>query len=257
MSLLSRSAMALSFLLTLTLKITLVLAVTWVLVSALRGHSAAMRHRVWALGVLGALALPLLTTLLPAWYTGVLGNAAVHLEMISATEEVTTPVERQSPLVEFMLFPRFRGPADLPSWALRCGPLGSALILSQASSAGLARGLGWISRSLETAVRRKMGPVPLEELSETFSVRCGRSVRLLECRKPRGDAPDMGCRAPEHHSSCRGSGLAGRAATRRALPRTRPHPAQRLAKCVQVCAELLRGLALVHPTRSPGLQPAG
>jgi hypothetical protein len=42
--------------------------------SAARRRSAAFRHLVWAVGILGTLTLPLVTLLLPAWHSATLGN---------------------------------------------------------------------------------------------------------------------------------------------------------------------------------------
>ena len=48
-------------------KATVLLTVAWIVTMALRDQSAAMRHRVWAAGILSAMSLPLLTMVLPAW----------------------------------------------------------------------------------------------------------------------------------------------------------------------------------------------
>jgi len=70
------SELALSFLIACAVKATLVLAVTAVSARALRNGSAAMRHHVWAIGMLCSLALPVLTLMLPSWHSVTLGNAA-------------------------------------------------------------------------------------------------------------------------------------------------------------------------------------
>jgi beta-lactamase regulating signal transducer with metallopeptidase domain len=56
-----------SLLLDVTIKGTLVLLATGAAAFALRGASAATRHAVWTVGMAGALALPILSRLLPAW----------------------------------------------------------------------------------------------------------------------------------------------------------------------------------------------
>src|SRR5690349_14474135 len=68
--------LALSFLIACALKATLVLAVTAISARALRNDSAAMRHHVWAIGMLCSLALPVLTLMLPSWHSATLGSAA-------------------------------------------------------------------------------------------------------------------------------------------------------------------------------------
>ena len=70
------SELALSFLIACALKATLVLAVTAISARALRNGSAAVRHHVWAIGMLCSLALPVLTLMLPSWHSATLGNAA-------------------------------------------------------------------------------------------------------------------------------------------------------------------------------------
>lgn len=61
-----------SLLLDVTIKGTLVLLATGAAASALRGASAATRHAVWTVGMAGALALPILSQLLPAWTVNLL-----------------------------------------------------------------------------------------------------------------------------------------------------------------------------------------
>ena len=61
-----------SLLLDVTIKGTLVLLATGAAVFALRGASAATRHAVWTVGMAGALALPILSKLLPAWTVNLL-----------------------------------------------------------------------------------------------------------------------------------------------------------------------------------------
>lgn len=73
---LGSSELALSFLIGCAVKATLVLALSAVVVWAMRRGSAAMRHYAWALGIVCSLALPLLTLLLPSWRSTTLGNAA-------------------------------------------------------------------------------------------------------------------------------------------------------------------------------------
>jgi TonB family protein len=67
MDLMSFSSLALKFLVACTIKSSLVLAVTWLAAIYLRGRSAALRHRVWASGIAGSMALPVFMFLLPAW----------------------------------------------------------------------------------------------------------------------------------------------------------------------------------------------
>jgi len=76
MNLFGNPALALSFLIGCFVKATLLLTLSAGLAYALRGCSAAVRHHVWALGIAGSLALPLLTLTLPSWHSATLGGAA-------------------------------------------------------------------------------------------------------------------------------------------------------------------------------------
>ena len=76
MNLLNSPELALSFLFGCTFKATLFMALTAGAAYALRRYSAAVRHHVWTLGIVGSLTLPLLTLLLPSWHSTALGNAA-------------------------------------------------------------------------------------------------------------------------------------------------------------------------------------
>jgi len=46
-------------------KVTVLFLLAWLVVTALRDHSAALRHHAWAAGILSSLALPAFTLLLP------------------------------------------------------------------------------------------------------------------------------------------------------------------------------------------------
>ena len=48
-------------------KATLLLLLSWLIVLLLRRHSAALRHRLWALALCGSIALPLTSWLFPGW----------------------------------------------------------------------------------------------------------------------------------------------------------------------------------------------
>jgi TonB family protein len=67
MDLLSFSSLSLKFLLACTIKSSLLLGLAWFATILLRGCSAALRHRVWASGIVGSLALPVFMFLLPVW----------------------------------------------------------------------------------------------------------------------------------------------------------------------------------------------
>ena len=63
------------FLIACSVKATFLLGAAWLIARATRRGSAAFRHTVWAVAILGTLALPLLALLMPTWHSTVLGNA--------------------------------------------------------------------------------------------------------------------------------------------------------------------------------------
>ena len=73
-----------SLLLDVTIKGTLVLLATCAAAHALRGASAATRHVIWTVGMTGALALPILSKLLPAWSVDLLPAQAVSSPVAAA-----------------------------------------------------------------------------------------------------------------------------------------------------------------------------
>ena len=76
MNLPGTSELALSLLIGCTVKATLLLVLAGFAAYALRGRSAALRHHVWALGIVSSMGLPLLTILLPSWHSKTLSTAA-------------------------------------------------------------------------------------------------------------------------------------------------------------------------------------
>ena len=76
MNFLSNSEVSLAFLIACSLKATFLIAIAWLLSTALRHQPAALRHLVWTVAILSALVLPLLASLLPAWHSTALGNAS-------------------------------------------------------------------------------------------------------------------------------------------------------------------------------------
>src|SRR5215475_11396660 len=64
------------FVIACSLKGTLLLGAAWAITNVSRRRSAAFRHSIWAAAILGTLALPLFSLLVPTWHSTVLGNAA-------------------------------------------------------------------------------------------------------------------------------------------------------------------------------------
>lgn len=71
---------AATFLIACTVKATIVLGAALLFTSIFRRRSAAFRHSIWAAAILGTLALPLLTLIMPTWHSTTLGNAAAAFE---------------------------------------------------------------------------------------------------------------------------------------------------------------------------------
>ena len=68
----------LTFLLAFTIKVTVVLALSWLATTLFRQWSAAQRHQVWAAGVLGSLMLPLFSVLTPKTYSSAIASTVAR-----------------------------------------------------------------------------------------------------------------------------------------------------------------------------------
>jgi hypothetical protein len=73
---LGSAELSLVFLLACSVKATILLSFAWIAASVARRRSAAFRHLLWAVGILGSLALPLVSLLVPAWHSATLAAAA-------------------------------------------------------------------------------------------------------------------------------------------------------------------------------------
>src|SRR5438270_12120688 len=90
MNLPGTSELALSLLIGCTVKATLQLVLAAFASYALRGRSAALRHHVWALGIVSSMGLPLLSILLPSWHSKTRSTAAwIRLAAHSAAYKTT------------------------------------------------------------------------------------------------------------------------------------------------------------------------
>ena len=163
-------------LLALTAKVTIILGLSWIMAGILSGHSAAHRHRVWAAGILGVLALPLLTMLIPGRYSGALGNTATHLVVRAGV--VTGTLSSALPPV-----------AVRHLRASSYGNLAYAVILIWAlgfSYSALKLLAGFMRLARICAVSKPLLGVEwtcvVAELSESFAVR--RPVRILQSSSP-------------------------------------------------------------------------
>ena len=85
MNLPASSSAAALFLLAAYVKATLVFGAAWAVAGCLRKRSAAARHQVWAVATLAALALPLLTAVLPSWHSAAFASAVGGLSRGAST----------------------------------------------------------------------------------------------------------------------------------------------------------------------------
>ena len=120
---------SMQFLLDLALKSTLLLLMAWGLAASLRNASAAIRHWVLSTAIVGALALPILSLMLPSWRLDILPalsfeptasseiNTIASAPVLSATSTASIPDESTSQFVtitpvETTRTPRFEIESD-------------------------------------------------------------------------------------------------------------------------------------------------
>ena len=79
---------SLPFVVDLVAKASIILGVTALVAAALRHASASARHFVWTLGLLSALAAPVLTLALPRWELPIVRIAATAAPSIAQSQRV-------------------------------------------------------------------------------------------------------------------------------------------------------------------------
>jgi TonB family protein len=167
----SDAMVALVFLLGWAAKITLLLACAGAAAFALRRQSAALRHQVWTIAIVGALGLPLLSVALPAW----------HLLDAPRTTSASLPAATVSLVmsgdgIASLPIPPHNYLRDLIGLALIVWALGTLFIL--------LRLVANVVRLLHIAAYSKIAPADawraiVDELRASFGIR--RRLRLLEC----------------------------------------------------------------------------
>ncbi len=173
----------LPFLIACAFKVTLILTLGAALAWAVRRRSAALRHRVWAIGLLCTLLLPLLQLAIPQWHASAQGTVA-RLWRIAAPLAPAVP----DPALPGTAVKASTAPAALPSQSaaliLCVWAIGFALVLTR-SLLGLARlsGIAERARPFEDAAFRDT----LAGLSRELGIR--RPIRLLVS----ADAKSMPC----------------------------------------------------------------
>ncbi len=174
MELLNSPEAALGSLAACATKATMLLTVAWMVTMALRNQSAALRHRVWAAGILSSLALPILTMVLPAWPSSAL---------VAATGVWSS--HQAGPMAAFERLPGMivNASAASPlssSWAgmvVAIWMFGFIVVALQLS-AGLAR-LAWVSRQATPQLHAGWLRC-VAELRNSY--RISRQVRVLQHR---------------------------------------------------------------------------
>lgn len=124
----------LPFLASLAAKATLVLLLTALVAGLLWRSSAAVRHLVWCVGIVGVLALPVFSLLLPAWELPLLPAREAAPAAVQAPVPAPAGTVAAAPAPASAAVPP--APADEP-WLPRAAAL---LVL-----AGVAAGLGWLA----------------------------------------------------------------------------------------------------------------
>jgi len=177
MTLLDGAQPALGFLFACSVKATVLLVLTILTASLLRHRSAALRHQVWAVGILASLALPVLTFLLPAWHSASLGDAAGFL---SQPHPVAAHPNSQS-LPSMVVDAASASPllSQLRGWLVLSWAVGVLLIVLRLLG-GLAR-TAWISAHSVTVTADDWAG-SLADISRSLEIAC--RVPVLQCSNP-------------------------------------------------------------------------
>ena len=174
MNWLGSSELSFAFLIACSVKATILLMFAWITASAARRRSAAFRHLVWAMGILGSLTLPLVTPLLPTWHSAALGTAAAFwssAHKVAATDSSQTlPSMIVDASADSRLF------SNLPGLVLLLWAAG-LLFVAMRLAAGLAR-LAWISAHSKPLIEDDWTH-PVLTISQRLKIT--RPVRILQC----------------------------------------------------------------------------
>jgi TonB family protein len=238
MNMASNFETALGFLAACALKSTVLFVLACALVTVLHKQSAATRHRVWAMGILSALALPACTLLLPAWHSAALGSAASLWVPASTVAEKSGSENLTAMIVNATTASPLIGASAgilVMIWAV-----GSTIFVSR-----LAGGLIRLAR--ESARAKQVGADQWLTCASEFSnaLKIARPVRLAECGNPLAMPFTWGIFRP----------LVILPVSAQEWPETRRrvvllHEFAHIARCdwlLQMCAELVRSFYWFHP----------
>jgi TonB family protein len=221
-----------------SVKATVLLTLTAGTAYALRGRSAAVRHHVWALGIVSAMAVPIMTVLLPSWHSATLGNAARFWGPAHATAENPNFQRLPSMVIDAAAASPLSGQLSrltLLVWAL------GALFVVMKLLRGLAR-LAWVSAQSKLVLDDDWAQIVLRFRKSLHIVR---PVQLLQC----ADASSM----PLTWGMVRPCVMLPAGATQWPADRRQAVLSHELAHIarhdwfVQLCAELARGFYWFHP----------
>lgn len=164
-----------ALLLSCSLKTTLLLGCAWIVTIVAHRQSAAFRHRLWVAGVLGSLAMPACTVLLPSWHWCMLGKAsellgpghhAVDNSAVPSFQATVVDATASSPFLNGVI------PWVLLVW------LGGSMFFAIRLIGGLAR-LAWLSERAQPLIEPGWMHTALE-ICGRFHI--ARPVRVLFCR---------------------------------------------------------------------------
>jgi TonB family protein len=220
-------------------KASLLFGFAWIGAFVARRQSAALRHRMWAAGILGSLALPVFTLLLPEWHSSALVYpAAVWSATPAAGSDpgfiLTLPSMMVEATTSSPLFDRLFVVAMLV-WAV------GLLLIALRLLAGLVW-LAWIAAHSQP-VFEEAWMRDLVDISGRYGI--SRSVRILRCASPLAMPLTWGIFRPII--------VLPAVATDWSQVRRRVvlcHELAHIARgdwLTQICAEMLRALYWFHP----------
>lgn len=241
MSLPASSEMWLAILIACSVKATFLLILAWITARTARHRSAAFRHFVWTLGTLGALALPLIILMMPAWHTVVIGSSTGFWGPARAAANTVSEKWPSITSNAVLAAPMFATLASKILWLVPLVWVSGFLFIITRIAAGLFR-LAWISRRSRPIFDEDWMHAVLE-LSQHFRIE--RPVRLLQSPNPRAMPLTFGIFRPKIVLPAN--------ATRWTEDRRRvvlAHELAHIARCdwfLQICSQVARGFYWFHP----------
>ena len=216
-------------------KATVVWAVAALVAACLKKSSAASRHFVWAAAIFASLALPLLTSVLPAWRSTTVARAAAILApapsvAIAQPSELVSPMSIDAATSAFHVTPWL-----IALWALGAIALGARLFVglnSAVASSKTARVMCDANWNRDIAAIAK-------------SLRIRRPVRLLESASPDAMPVTWGLSRP---TILLPSGASVWSQERRRIVLC--HELAHISRSdwlLQICAEVSRAIYWFHP----------